>query len=648
MGYKLVSKYKPAGDQPEAIKKLTQGVINGDDVQVLLGATGTGKTFTIANVINNTGKKTLVLAHNKTLASQLYSELKSFFPENRVEYFVSYFDYYQPEAYMPGSDTFIEKDSAVNDEIDRMRHSATAALFEDDSVIIVASVSCIYGLGSPVDYKNMALSLRIGQEISQNDVIYKLIDMQYERNDVDFSRLKFRIRGDVIEVVSAYSDREAYRIEFFGDEIDNIYWIDILTGKKLKSFKHMLLFPASHYAVDPEDMQSKIEMIREDAKKEVDIFIKNNKLIEAQRLEQRTNYDLEMMQELGYCNGIENYTRYFTDKNPGAAPFTLLDYFGDDWLIVVDESHVTLPQVRGMYEGDRARKTNLVNYGFRLQAALDNRPLRFDEFKNKLDQAIYISATPGAYELDEVNNIFVEQIIRPTGLTDPIIEIRTKTNQIDNIIEEINSITIKNERILITTLTKKMSEDLTDYLKEQGIKVAYLHSDIGTIERVQIINALRHGRYDVLIGINLLREGLDIPEVSRVIILDADKQGFLRSSTALIQTIGRAARNSSGQVIMYADNISDAMKFAIDETNRRREIQIAHNLKYNIDPTTIIKDVSDDLIDEEAVEKALNYKKDKKNNKLVLKELQLEMQRASEAMEFERAAQLRDLILELK
>lgn len=648
MSFELKAKYEPAGDQPEAIKELTKGIKENEKYQVLLGATGTGKTFTIANLINNTNKNTLVLAHNKTLASQLYTELKGFFPNNRVEYFVSYFDYYQPEAYMPGSDTYIEKDSAVNDEIDRLRHSATAALFEDESVIIVASVSCIYGLGSPVDYKNMALSLRVGQEISQNDVIYKLIDMQYERNDVDFSRLKFRIRGDVVEVVSAYSEKEAYRIEFFGDEIEAIYWVDILTGKKLKSFKHMVLFPASHYAVDPESMKETIEIIREDAKKEVELLTKKNKLIEAQRLEQRTNYDLEMMEELGYCNGIENYTRYFTNKKIGEPPFTLLDYFAENWLLVVDESHVTLPQVRGMYEGDRARKQNLVDYGFRLQAALDNRPLRYDEFIRKIDQAVFVSATPGTIELEYTNKKYIEQIIRPTGLLDPIIEIREKENQIDDIISEINVVTKRNERVLITTLTKKMAEDLTDYLSNYGIKVAYLHSDIGTIERVQIINALRKGRYDVLIGINLLREGLDIPEVSRILILDADKQGFLRSSTALIQTIGRAARNSEGRVVMYADEVSAAMEQAISETKRRRAIQEAYNEKYNIDPKTIVKDVSDDLIDEEAVEKALNYKKDKKNNRQAIDELKREMQKASDDMNFEKAAELRDLIFELQ
>ncbi len=648
MGYELHSKFKPSGDQPEAIKELTDGVVNGIKDQVLLGATGTGKTFTVANVIANTNKKTLVLAHNKTLASQLYTELKAFFPNNRVEYFVSYFDYYQPEAYIPGSDTFIEKDSKVNDEIDRMRHSATASLFESDNVIIVASVSCIYGLGSPVDYKDMALSLRLNQEIRFNDVIYKLIDMQYERNDVDFSRLNFRVRGDVIEIVSAYSDTEAFRIEFFGDEIDGIYVIDILTGKKLKELSHMVLFPASHYAIDQNIMKEIVEIIKADAKKEVNEFIRQNKLLEAQRLEQRTNYDIEMMLELGYCNGIENYTRYFTNKQIGEAPFTLLDYFGDDWLLVCDESHVSLPQVRGMYEGDRSRKQNLVDYGFRLQAALDNRPLKFEEFRSKISQAIYISATPAEYELSLCDNKYVQQIIRPTGLLDPIIDVREKDNQIDDIIKEINMVVNKKEKVLITTLTKKMAEDLTDYLKNVGIKVAYLHSDIGTIERVQIINSLRAGKFDVLIGINLLREGLDIPEVSRVMILDADKQGFLRSTTALIQTIGRAARNSEGKVILYADKISEAMKEAISETKRRRSIQEAYNEKNNITPKGIDKDLSDNVLDDNLIEKSLNYKKDKKEQKHILSELKKEMQKASDEMNFEKAAELRDLIFEME
>ncbi len=576
MAYELVSEYSPSGDQPQAINALVAGLEAHKKEQVLLGATGTGKTFTIANVIQQTNKKTLVLAHNKTLASQLYVELKSFFPNNRVEYFVSYFDYYQPEAYLPGSDTYIEKDSAINDEIERLRHSATSALFESDNVIVVSSVSCIYGLGSPIDYEKMTLSLRVGQEVKQKEVIYRLIELQYERNDVEFNRSKFRVRGDVIEVVSSGSENESYRIEFFGDEIDQILLIDRITGKKIKKLKHMILYPASHYVADPELIKETVAMIKDDLEKEVKAFVAQDKLVEAQRLEQRVNYDLEMMSELGYCSGIENYTRYFTGKPIGEAPYTLIDYFGDDWLLVVDESHVTLPQIRGMYGGDRSRKENLVKYGFRLNAALDNRPLQFDEFMNRVKSAIYISATPGDYELEKVEHQVIEQIIRPTGLVDPEIEVRKKEGQIDDIISEINQ---NSGKTLITTLTKKMAEDLTSYLKQHKIKVAYLHSDIGTIERVQIINSLRKGKFDVLIGINLLREGLDIPEVTRVIILDADKQGFLRSSTSLIQTIGRAARNSEGRVIMYADKESEAMKFAIDETYRRREIQLAYNKK---------------------------------------------------------------------
>lgn len=645
MGYNLVSEYQPSGDQPQAINELITGLNENKHEQVLLGATGTGKTFTIANVINQSNKKTLVLAHNKTLASQLYVELKSFFPNNRVEYFVSYFDYYQPEAYLPGSDTYIEKDSSINEEIERMRHSATASLFESDNVIVVSSVSCIYGLGSPIDYEKMTLSLRVGQEYKQKDAIYRLIELQYERNDIEFSRSKFRVRGDVIEVVSSASENESYRIEFFGDEIDQILLIDRITGKKIKTLKHMILYPASHYVADPEMIKTTVNQIREDLEREVANFVKQDKLVEAQRLEQRVNYDLEMMMELGYCSGIENYTRYFTGKEIGEAPFTLIDYFGDDWLLVVDESHVTLPQIRGMYGGDRSRKENLVKYGFRLEAALDNRPLKFEEFMLKIKNAIYISATPGNYELDKVNNQVIEQIIRPTGLVDPEIEVRKKEGQIDDIISEINN---NAGKTLITTLTKKMAEDLTSYLKQHKIKVAYLHSDIGTIERVQIINSLRKGKFDVLVGINLLREGLDIPEVTRVIILDADKQGFLRSPTSLIQTIGRAARNSEGRVIMYADNYSEAMEFAIKETYRRREIQLQYNELHGINPQTIIKDVSDDLIDDEMLESISERKRKKKDKKSVIDELKREMNDAAKRMDFENAAKLRDLIFELE
>jgi len=644
--FKLESKYEPSGDQPTAIKELVDGFLDGKKEQVLLGATGTGKTFTVANVIQQLGKKTLVLAHNKTLAAQLYNEFKSFFPEARVEYFVSYFDYYQPEAYMPGSDTYIEKDSSVNEEINRMRHSATASAVESQDVIIISSVSCIYGLGSPVDYQNLALSLRVNKRISQKDVIYKLIDLQYERNDTNFARSKFRVRGDIVDVVSAASEKEAYRIEFFGDEIDSISLFDILTGKKIKALKHVVLFPASHYAADPEKIDEIISQIKEDAKIEVEAFTKTNKLIEAQRLEQRTNYDLEMMQELGYCSGIENYTRYFTGKKEGEAPFTLFDYFGDDWLLVVDESHVTLPQVRGMYEGDRRRKINLVEYGFRLHAALDNRPLKFEEFHEKISKALYISATPGSYELERTAGVFAEQIIRPTNLIDPEIEIRKKDNQIDDIISEIKSV-IPN-KVLITTLTKKMAEDLTTYLKDFGIKAVYLHSDIGTIERVQIINSLRKDKFDVLIGINLLREGLDIPEVTRVMILDADKPGFLRSSTALIQTIGRAARNANGRVILYADGMSDAMELAISETKRRRDKQIQYNLDNGLQPITITKDVTGDLYDEDKLDNIINAKKNKKEKKHVITELKKEMEVAVAELNFEKAAELRDLIFELE
>lgn len=645
MDFILHSKYKPAGDQPQAIDALVKGLENGEKHQVLLGATGTGKTFTVANVIEKFQKNTLILAHNKTLASQLYSELKTFFPENKVEYFVSYFDYYQPEAYIPGSDTYIEKDSAVNDEIDRMRHLATVSLLQGEKTIIVASVSCIYGLGEPSTYRDLALLLQVGQEISQHDVIYKLIDLQYERNDIDFKRLKFRVRGDVVEVVSAYSETEAFKIEFFGDEIESISIVEVLTGKKIKSVDHMVLFPASHYVSDPEKILGVLGDIEEDLKLEVAEFEKQDKLIEAQRLSQRTNYDIEMMREMGFVSGIENYTRYFTGKQIGEPPYTLLDYFGDEWLLIVDESHVSLPQVRGMYAGDQSRKQNLVNYGFRVKAAMDNRPLKFEEFNSKIKKAIYISATPGDYELELTKSKVVEQIIRPTGLIDPLIEIRKKENQIDNILGEIKN---NSGRTLITTLTKKMAEDLTDYLKDFGVKVAYLHSDIGTLERVQIINSLRKGRFDVLIGINLLREGLDIPEVTRVLILDADKQGFLRSATALIQTIGRAARNSEGLVIMYADVISPNMQFALDETKRRRDIQIAHNEKYHITPLTISKDVSDNLLDDDEIDMLMNAKKNKKERAHVLKELKLEMDKASADLNFERAAELRDLILELE
>lgn len=641
--YNLVSPYQPSGDQPQAIEKLSAGINNGEKYQVLLGATGTGKTFSIANVIKNSNKKTLVLAHNKTLASQLYAELQAFFPNNRVEYFVSYFDYYQPEAYVAGSDTYIEKTSQVNDEIDRLRHSATASLVEEDNVIVVASVSCIYGLGDPNEYKNLTISLRAGQEINQKDVIKRLVDLQYTRSDMSLERLHFRVRGDIIDIVGAHNDQEAYRIEFFGDEIDKLSIINITTGKTVKTLKHLFLFPASHYVVEPEFLKTVTKEIKKDLEQEVKAFVDQDKLVEAQRLEQRTNYDIEMMNELGYCNGIENYTRYMTGKKKGEPPYTLLDFFGDDWLLVVDESHVTLPQIRGMYEGDHNRKQTLVDYGFRLQAALDNRPLNFDEFMSKVNQAIFISATPGDYELGLVNNQVVEQIIRPTNLLDPEIEIRPTTNQIDDIINEIKKV-VPN-KVLITTLTKKMAEDLTQYLQDHGIKVAYLHSDITTIDRVKIINDLRCDKYDCIVGINLLREGLDIPEVSRVLILDADKQGFLRSKTSLIQTIGRAARNSEGKVIMYADSISQAMQEAIDETKRRRDLQCKYNQEHNLSPISTTRKL-DKIIDDEIIDTISNDKK--QDHSQQIEELRREMNEASKNLDFETAAQLRDLIFELE
>lgn len=641
--YNLVSPYQPSGDQPQAIDKLNAGINNGEKYQVLLGATGTGKTFSIANVIKNSNKKTLVLAHNKTLASQLYAELQAFFPNNRVEYFVSYFDYYQPEAYVAGSDTYIEKTSQVNDEIDRLRHSATASLVEEDNVIVVASVSCIYGLGDPNEYKNLTVSLRVGQEINQKDVIKRLVDLQYTRSDMSLERLHFRVRGDIIDIVGAHNDQEAYRIEFFGDEIDKLSIINVTTGKTVKTLKHLFLFPASHYVVEPEFLKTVTKEIKKDLEQEVKAFVDQDKLVEAQRLEQRTNYDIEMMNELGYCNGIENYTRYMTGKKKGEPPYTLLDFFGDDWLLVVDESHVTLPQIRGMYEGDHNRKQTLVDYGFRLQAAIDNRPLNFDEFMSKVNQAIFISATPGDYELGLVNNQVVEQIIRPTNLLDPEIEIRPTTNQIDDIINEIKKV-VPN-KVLITTLTKKMAEDLTQYLQDHGIKVAYLHSDITTIDRVKIINDLRCDKYDCIVGINLLREGLDIPEVSRVLILDADKQGFLRSKTSLIQTIGRAARNSEGKVIMYADSISQAMQEAIDETKRRRDLQSKYNQEHNLSPISTTRKL-DKIIDDEIIDTISNDKK--QDHSQQIEELRREMNEASKNLDFETAAQLRDLIFELE
>lgn len=652
--FELVSSYMPQGDQPAAIRELVKGIKEKKRHQTLLGATGTGKTFTISNVIKEVKKPTLVLVHNKTLAGQLYSEFKEFFPNNAVEYFVSYFDYYQPEAYMPHTDTYIEKDSSVNDEIDKLRHSATSALFEREDVIIIASVSCIYGLGSPEEYKENVFSIREGMEIERNQLLRRLVDIQYQRNDIDFSRGTFRVRGDVVEIVPASKEEHCIRIEFFGDEIDRIREVDKLTGEILGEREHVAIFPASHYVTREDKMKVAIETIEQELEERLEQFRQENKLLEAQRLEQRTRYDLEMMREMGFCSGIENYSRHITFREEGATPYTLLDFFPKDFLLVVDESHVTLPQVRGMYNGDKARKQILVDHGFRLPSALDNRPLRFDEFEEKINQIIYVSATPGPYELEHTPQM-VEQIIRPTGLLDPNIEIRPIEGQMDDLIHEINERVARNERVLITTLTKKMSEDLTAYLKEIGIKVQYLHSEIKTLERIEIIRELRLGTYDVLIGINLLREGLDIPEVSLVAILDADKEGFLRSERSLIQTIGRAARNANGQVIMYANQLTKSMKIAIDETTRRRKIQEAHNLKNGITPKTIQKSIRDVIRATHAAEDTSDYKVEKsyynlpkKEKEAYLLELEKEMKEAAKVLNFERAVELRDLIIELK
>lgn len=576
--FKIASTFDPQGDQPKAIAELAKGIKEGKRHQTLLGATGTGKTFTMSNVIKEVGKPTLIIAHNKTLAGQLYSEFKEFFPDNRVEYFVSYYDYYQPEAYVPSTDTFIEKDASINDEIDQLRHSATSALFERDDVIIIASVSCIYGLGNPEEYKDLVVSIRVGMEMDRSELLRKLVDVQYIRNDIDFKRGTFRVRGDVVEIFPASRDELCIRVEFFGDEIDRVSEINYLTGEVLREREHFALFPASHFVTREEKMKIAIDRIEKELATQLEKLRNENKLLEAQRLEQRTNYDLEMMREMGFCSGIENYSVHLTLRPLGSTPYTLLDYFGDDWLIMIDESHVTLPQIRGMYNGDQARKNVLVEHGFRLPSALDNRPLKFEEFESKARQLVYVSATPGPYELEHTDEM-VEQIIRPTGLLDPKIEVRPTKNQIDDLLSEIQERVDRNERVLITTLTKKMSEDLTTYLKEAGVKVNYLHSEIKTLERIEIIRDLRMGTFDVLIGINLLREGIDIPEVSLVVILDADKEGFLRSERSLIQTIGRAARNDKGEVIMYADKITDSMQYAIDETERRRSIQMAYNEK---------------------------------------------------------------------
>ena len=646
--FKLVSKYKPSGDQPEAIKELVQGIKEGKKEQVLLGATGTGKTFTIANVIEKTNKPTLVLAHNKTLAGQLYNELKELFPENRVEYFVSYYDYYQPEAYVPSTDTYIEKDSSINDEIDELRHSATSALISRSDVIVVASVSCIYGIGEIEEYKKKMLTLTVGYTIDRDIILKKLIEMLYERNDIDLKRGTFRVRGDSLEIVPAYERTNGLLIEWFGDEIDRISEVDTITGHILKDKKTVSIFAASHFVTDEERLKISIERINKEKEERVKYFKENNKLIEAQRIEERVNYDMEMLSETGFCRGIENYSRHIALKEEGESPNTLIDFFPKDFLLVIDESHVTLPQVRAMYNGDRARKMNLVDYGFRLPSALDNRPLKFEEFTKKLNDVIYVSATPGDYEMERVNNKVVEQIIRPTGLLDPLIEVRPTKNQIDNLVEEINKQIEKNERTLITTLTIRMAEELTNYLKSLDIKVAYLHSEVKTLERLKIIRDLRLGKYDVVVGINLLREGIDIPEVSLIAIMDADKQGFLRSTRSLFQSIGRAARNSSGRVIMYADIISDSMNEAITETERRRNIQEKYNKEHGIIPKTIIKDIPE-VISNETEKKVEKESKLSKKEKLdLIDSLTKEMKSAASNLDFERAMELRDIIFDLE
>lgn len=645
--FKLESKYKPSGDQPEAIKKLTQGIKNQEKHQVLLGATGTGKTFTIANVINEVQKPTLVLAHNKTLAGQLYSELKELFPTNKVTYFVSYYDYFQPEAYIPQTDTYIEKDSSINDEIDELRHEATSALLSREDVIVVSSVSCIYGIGEKEEYQNKMLTVSINDEIERNTLLNKLIDMLYERNDIDLKRGTFRARGDVIEIIPNNEHSKGIRIELFGDTIDRISEIDVLTGTIITDKKTISIFPASHFVTSDEKLQNAIKSIEEELEDRLKYLKEQGKLLEAQRLEQRVNYDLEMIKETGFCSGIENYARHLAGRKEGETPSTLIDFFPKDYLLVIDESHVTIPQVKAMYNGDRARKTTLVEYGFRLPSALDNRPLKFEEFENKINEVIYVSATPGDYELEKAKQNKVDQIIRPTGLLDPTIEIRQSKGQIDNLVEEIKIRKEKNERVLITTLTIRMAEELTNYLKELDIKVAYLHSEIKTLQRLKIINDLRNGTYDCIVGINLLREGLDIPEVSLIAILDADKEGFLRSSRSLIQTIGRCARNKNGHVIMYADNITDSMKIAIEETKRRRTIQEQYNKENNIVPQTIIKEIREVVTSTEKTTSQTTTNNDI-INKEELQRIEQEMKEAAKNLDFERAMQLRDILFELK
>ena len=647
--FNLVSKYKPSGDQPLAIKKLVDGINNGVKDQVLLGATGTGKTFTIANVIKEVNKPTLVLAHNKTLAGQLYSELKELFPDNRVEYFVSYYDYYQPEAYVPSTDTFIEKDASINDEIDELRHSATSALINRRDVIVVASVSCIYGIGEVEEYRKHTITLNVGDTANRDDILKKLVEMLYERNNIELKRGCFRAKGDVIELIPANEKTKGIRIEFFGDEVERISEFDSLTGAIIQNKKTITIFAASHFVTDEEKLKISIERIKEELSDRLPYFRDNNKFLEAQRIEERTNYDIEMLNETGFCRGVENYSRHLALKGEGETPTCLIDFFPKDFLLVVDESHVTLPQVRGMYNGDRARKQILVDYGFRLPSALDNRPLKFDEFRSKINQAIYVSATPGDYELSLTNNNYVEQIIRPTGLLDPTIEVRPTLGQIDDIVSEINDRISKNEKVLITTLTIRMAEELTNYLKNIDIKVAYLHSEVKTLERTKIIRDLRLGKYDVLVGINLLREGLDIPEVSLICILDADKQGFLRSDRSLIQTIGRAARNANGHVIMYADKVSDAMRIAITETKRRRDIQDKYNKDNGVVPKTIVKEIRDLITNEDdSKNNKVKVKYSKKEKEDMIKRLRNEMMSAAKNLDFERASELRDIMFELE
>ena len=653
MDFKITAPFEPDGDQPQAIEKLAEGIEKGLRTQVLLGATGTGKTYTIAQVINKVNKPTLVIAHNKTLAAQLASEFKAFFPENSVEYFVSYYDYYQPEAYIPQSDTYIEKDASINDEIDKLRHSATSALFERRDVIIVASVSCIYGLGAPQEYYDMVLSLRVGQKIDRQAILRKLVEIQYDRNDIAFQRGTFRVRGDVIEVIPAGYNEKAVRIEMFDDEVERILEVDVLTGEILAKRSHVAIFPASHYVTSRENLDRAMEDIKVELAERLEYLNSHNKLLEAQRLEQRTNYDLEMMNEMGYCSGIENYSRHLANRKAGEPPFTLVNYFPKDFLLVIDESHVTLPQIRAMYAGDRSRKEMLVEHGFRLPSAFDNRPFTFDEFQQQINQVIYVSATPAKYEMEQTQQV-VEQIIRPTGLLDPQVEIRPIKGQIDDLLNEIHKVTEAGERTLVTTLTKRMSEDLTEYLKQAGVKVRYLHSEIATIERAEIIDDLRNGKFDVLVGINLLREGLDIPEITLVAILDADKEGFLRSETSLVQTIGRAARNAKGHVIMYADNMTDSMKNAIEETKRRRKIQMAYNEEHGITPTTIQKSVRD-LISISKKVAATELQMDKDPESMSEKELlkliadvTKQMKKAAAELNFEAAAELRDKLIELK